>query len=70
MHIEFHGAAGGVTGSCHLLEVVGKRLLIDCGMWRMDRKFNATFRSNLQGPVIYSCLKRWSASKNAVNTSL
>jgi len=33
MRIEFHGAAGGeVTGSCHLIEVAGKRILFDCGM--------------------------------------
>lgn len=33
MRIEFHGATGGeVTGSCHLLEVAGKRILLDCGM--------------------------------------
>ncbi len=38
MHIEFHGAAGGVTGSCHLLEVAGKRLLIDCGMYQGGRE--------------------------------
>lgn len=32
MHIEFHGAAREVTGSCFLLEVGGRRLLIDCGL--------------------------------------
>lgn len=33
MRIEFHGAAGGeVTGSCHLIETAGKRILFDCGM--------------------------------------
>ncbi|MBD8899246.1 MBL fold metallo-hydrolase [Rhodanobacter sp. DHG33] len=33
MRIEFHGAAGGeVTGSCHLIEAAGKRILFDCGM--------------------------------------
>ena len=32
MHIEFHGAAGEVTGSCHLITVAGQRVLLDCGM--------------------------------------
>jgi len=32
MHIEFHGAAREVTGSCFLLEVGGRRLLVDCGL--------------------------------------
>ncbi len=32
MKITFHGAAREVTGSCHLLEVGGRRILLDCGM--------------------------------------
>lgn len=32
MRLSFHGADRDVTGSCHLLEAAGKRLLIDCGM--------------------------------------
>jgi metallo-beta-lactamase family protein len=32
MHLEFYGAAGEVTGSCHILVVGGRRLLLDCGM--------------------------------------
>ena len=38
MDIVFHGAAGEVTGSCHLLEVAGKRILLDCGMVQGDRR--------------------------------
>jgi len=38
MHIEFHGAAVGVTGSCHLIEVADKRILIDCGMYQGSRE--------------------------------
>ncbi len=34
MHVEFHGAAGEVTGSCHLLEVAGRRILLDCGLFQ------------------------------------
>lgn len=32
MEIEFFGAAGEVTGSCHILRVAGRALLIDCGL--------------------------------------
>ena len=32
MELEFFGAAGEVTGSCHILRVAGRRLLLDCGM--------------------------------------
>ena len=30
--LEFYGAAGEVTGSCHVLTVNGRRILLDCGM--------------------------------------
>ena len=38
MDIVFHGAAGEVTGSCHLVEAAGRRVLLDCGMVQGDRK--------------------------------
>ena len=34
MKLTFHGADQGVTGSCHLLQVAGKRILVDCGMYQ------------------------------------
>lgn len=38
MKLSFHGANQGVTGSCHLLECAGKRVLIDCGMYQGGRE--------------------------------
>ncbi|MBC3516355.1 MBL fold metallo-hydrolase RNA specificity domain-containing protein [Neobittarella massiliensis] len=32
MKLTFYGAAHEVTGSCHCIEVAGKRILIDCGL--------------------------------------
>jgi metallo-beta-lactamase family protein len=34
MTITFYGAAGSVTGSKHLVEVMGKKILLDCGIWQ------------------------------------
>jgi metallo-beta-lactamase family protein len=38
MEIEFFGAAGEVTGSCHVLRVGGRQLLLDCGMIQGGRR--------------------------------
>lgn len=37
MELEFYGAAGEVTGSCHILRVGGRQLLLDCGMFQGGR---------------------------------
>ncbi len=37
MRITFHGAAHTVTGSCHLIEVDGIRILLDCGLYQGPR---------------------------------
>ena len=46
MKISFHGADRGVTGSCHLLECAGKRILIDCGMYQGGRELVAENAEN------------------------
>ena len=38
MHIAFHGADRGVTGSCHLIGCGGKQILIDCGLYQGGRE--------------------------------
>src|SRR6476659_5972453 len=37
MQIEFAGAAREVTGSCHILRINGKTVLLDCGMFQGRR---------------------------------
>ena len=32
--LRFHGAAGTVTGSCQLIEVADRRVLVDCGLFQ------------------------------------
>ena len=38
MKLSFHGADCDVTGSCHLIECAGKRILIDCGLFQGGRE--------------------------------
>ncbi len=45
MRINFHGAAHTVTGSQHLLEINGHRLLLDCGLYQGRR--SETYERNL-----------------------
>ncbi|MEY4543977.1 MAG: hypothetical protein RL685_172 [Pseudomonadota bacterium] len=37
MYLEFHGAAGEVTGSCHRLHVGGLDVVLDCGLFQGHR---------------------------------
>lgn len=48
INIEFHGAARTTTGSMHLVEANGLRLLLDCGLMQGHRK--EAFERNRQLP--------------------
>jgi metallo-beta-lactamase family protein len=45
MRINFHGAAHTVTGTQHLLEINGSKLLLDCGLYQGQRA--ETYERNL-----------------------
>ena len=47
MKITFHGAAQTVTGSQHLVEVDGHRILLDCGLYQGSRKESDRRNRNL-----------------------
>ena len=51
MHIEFSGAAREVTGSCHILRVAGKTILLDCGMFQGHRREAAEKNKRLPLPI-------------------
>ena len=42
MRVHFHGAAGEVTGSMHLVVAAGKRLLLDCGLCQGSAEMEAS----------------------------
>ncbi|RPI94663.1 MAG: MBL fold metallo-hydrolase, partial [Chloroflexi bacterium] len=47
MNITFHGAARTVTGTQHLVEVNGQRLLLDCGLYQGSRRESFERNRNL-----------------------
>ena len=49
MKITFYGAAQTTTGSMHLVEACGKRILLDCGLFQGHRK--EAFEKNRNLPV-------------------
>lgn len=49
MEIEFVGAAREVTGSCHILRVAGKTVLLDCGLFQGRR--SESHEKNLRLPI-------------------
>ena len=49
MRITFYGAAQTTTGSMHLIEANGKRILLDCGLYQGHRK--EAFEKNRNLPV-------------------
>ncbi len=48
MELEFYGAAGEVTGSCHIVRAAGRQVLLDCGMIQGGR--DASARNRLPFP--------------------
>jgi metallo-beta-lactamase family protein len=54
MQLEFFGAAGEVTGSCHILRVGGRQVLLDCGMIQGGR--DAPERNRLPFPFAASAI--------------
>jgi metallo-beta-lactamase family protein len=47
MELTFHGAVRTVTGSQHLLEVNGRKILLDCGLYQGSRKASYERNQNL-----------------------
>ena len=64
MKIQFNGAAQTVTGSQHLLEINGKKILLDCGLFQghrqdfYDRNLHFNFDPKTLDAVILSHGKR------------
>lgn len=65
MRLNCIGAVHKVTGSCHLLEVCGKNILIDCGMEQgPDLYENQELRPSLLQTCAASCCETARTSRN------
>lgn len=51
MQVTFAGAAREVTGSCHVLRVAGRTVLLDCGMFQGARQESAAKNRVLPAPI-------------------
>jgi metallo-beta-lactamase family protein len=51
VEIEFVGAAREVTGSCHILRVAGKTVLLDCGLFQGKRSESHEKNTHLPIPI-------------------
>jgi metallo-beta-lactamase family protein len=49
MDVTFAGAAREVTGSCHIVHVNGRHILLDCGLFQGHRR--ETYAKNLRFPI-------------------
>jgi len=77
--ITCYGAARQVTGSCHLLECAGRRVLIDCGLFqgsdaveRAMRRTSASiphrstsFCSPMRTSITVDAFRCWSSADSA-----
>jgi len=46
MHIEFWGAVNETTGSMHIFQIDGKRIMLDCGLFQGPRKLTRERNTN------------------------
>ena len=51
MRLQFFGAVRTTTGSMHVVEANGKRVLLDCGLYQGQRKEAFERNRNLAVPV-------------------
>jgi metallo-beta-lactamase family protein len=52
VHIEFFGAANGVTGSCHRLHVGGDDIVLDCGLYQGRRQESIELNRNVPAWIV------------------